>query len=260
MDATNRQRWVPGIVALEAGASYPLGSDRFTIDHGADYFAFFERMGELRYYLAVEGEEVLAVGCGILRREPRVWYLCDVKVRADARGRHIPLWMMDHGFLPNYLRCQRGYAVTMDPPTGENRVVRLAMRFRWLSVGVGPKLRIWSLTAADAARVSPVLERHRGVVRWNSLVGVKDLVLASTGRPMALLHAEFGPERGPERGPDRGPKRLPVDGAVHMFCAPDGDALTSELAAAGVLPSASASIIHHRMGAQDWRFVRTDEI
>lgn len=244
-----RERWTHGIVALEAGASYPLGADRFSIDHGANYFAFTERIGEPNYYIAVEAGEVLAVGCGVLRTEPRVWYLCDVKVRPDARGRHIPLWMMDRGFVPNYLRCQRGYAITMDPPEGENRVVRLAQRFRWLSIGLGPKLRIWSMSAGEVSAVLPVMERHRGVVSWESLAGIKDIVLASTGKPMPLLHANF-----------RGEGTEPKAGAVHMFCAPDGDALTTELLAMGVAPTASASIIHHRMGGWDWGFVRTSEI
>ena len=35
------------IAGLEKGTSYPLGKDRFEIDHGEDYFAFFTRLGQL---------------------------------------------------------------------------------------------------------------------------------------------------------------------------------------------------------------------
>jgi hypothetical protein len=77
-------------------------------------------------------------------------------------------------------------------------------------------------------------------------------VLASTGAPMPLLHAQFGPAA------ERGGASEPQAGSVHMFCAPETDPLHTELL--GVAPSASATVIHHRMGASDWKFVLTSDI
>jgi hypothetical protein len=48
-----RAPYAERVVQLEAGASYPLGDDRFTLDHGEDYFAFFDRLGHARHVLAV---------------------------------------------------------------------------------------------------------------------------------------------------------------------------------------------------------------
>ena len=58
------------IADLEKGTSYPLGEDRFEIDHGADYFAFFTRLGQLRYYVVLDGDRVVAVAAAILRSVP----------------------------------------------------------------------------------------------------------------------------------------------------------------------------------------------
>jgi hypothetical protein len=76
---------------------------------------------------------------------------------------------------------------------------------------------------------------------------------------MPLLHFQFGPcaEAGLQR---------PVAGSVHMLCAPAGDSLSKELLAYGIKPTASASVIHHRMGlgmgtrGLNWNFILTSDI
>ena len=42
------------VCALEHGVTSPLGHDRFAIDHGSDYFAFFRRLGGLAYFVALD--------------------------------------------------------------------------------------------------------------------------------------------------------------------------------------------------------------
>jgi hypothetical protein len=253
--------WAAGVAALEAEAWYPLGPDRFRIDHGADYFAFFRRLGALRYYAVEVDGAVVAVGAGVLRRVPvrpgrpprRAWYLCDLKVRPDHRGSHLPLRLLGRAFPLNYLRCPRGYAISMDPADGPNRVVRLLQRFRWARASLGATLELFSLDADAIARARPTIEAERGPISFLSLAGVKEIVLESTGRPMPLRHVQHGPcaEAGaPE----------PEPGAVHMLCAPRGDALSQRLRALGHAPSATASVLHHRMAAADWRFVLTSDI
>ena len=43
--AEDRPAYQDRVAALERLASYPLGDDRFELDHGPDYFAFFDRLG-----------------------------------------------------------------------------------------------------------------------------------------------------------------------------------------------------------------------
>jgi len=66
--AEERQHFQAGIGAIEQIARYPLGDDFFQIDHGQDYFAFFDRLGQVSYYIALIDEIVVAVGAGVLRQ------------------------------------------------------------------------------------------------------------------------------------------------------------------------------------------------
>jgi hypothetical protein len=252
----NRILFRDRIAALEAIATYPLGADSFQIDHGNDYFRFFERLGGVHYYTMNDGERVAAVAAGVLRRVPeRTWYLCDLKVHPDYRGQRLPLKILSRAFIHNYLRCPRGYCVSMNPADGRpNRIARLLEHFRWAPARIATELRIYSLDAEAMRKCEPVLRKHRGKLSYLSLTGIKDIILGSTGKPMPLLHAQFGPCA------ELGTAVAPLEGYTHMFPAPNGDPMIAELRALGVEPHASASVIAHRMQRSDWKFILTSDI
>ena len=250
------------VVALEQRASYPLGQDSFRIDHGEDYFAFFRRLGRLRYFVLLADGRVAAVAAAVLRRVPmdrgeragEAWYLCDLKVHPDFRGRHLPLRLLTRTFLPCVLRCRRAYAVSMNPGDGRpNPVVRLLGRFRLAPLRPAGRLLLYSLEAGAVRRLRPQLETALGPVSFLSLRGRKDLILGSTGAPLPLLHLQHGPLA--EAG-----QAEPEDGSTHMLCRPEGDGLIQVLAAAGIEPSADASLVSLGMTASDWRFILTSDI
>lgn len=250
-----RGLWSGPIAELERIARYPLGEDTFQLDHGADYFRFFDRLGELSYYVAVDEGEVVAVGCAMLRtlafgkETKRAWYVADLKVRPDRRGQHLPLRMFASAFPTEYPRCPRGYGISMNAPGRPNRVLRIARRTPLIPIDAATTLHLWSLDAAQMRRCLPVIREHRGETGFLSLAGVKDIVLASTGRPMPLWHVQFGPMAESVRAE-------PVEEGVHMLCAPEGDPLAVALGA----PSATATVIAHRMEGYEWRNVLTSEI
>jgi hypothetical protein len=259
----NREGFQEGLASLEKRATYPLGDDFFQIDHGGDYFRFFERLGKMVYYVIVEEEAgVIGAAAGIVRKlsfragsPPKsTFYLCDFKIEPRFRGRDIALKMAGHGFFRNYLRCPRGYAITMNDPAQEtNRIVYLANKFRWASSEVAGPLLLFSLGHDEMRHHGPLLEEHRGPLSYLSLGGVKDIILQSTGEAMPLLHVQFGPCAEPGH-----PEPLPEH--THMFCSLAGDPLTKALEARGVAPSATAAIIFHRMPDCDWRFILTSDI
>lgn len=259
--AKNRKEFLPQIQALEESAEYPLGDDFFKIDHGSDYFKFFDRLGNLKYYVWLEGNQVAAVAAGILRKVPyrrgfrNAWYLCDLKVHKDFRGQRIPLRMLTRCLLPNYFFGPRGYAISMNA-SGEkaNRVARMLNHFRWAPIKYAVTLQLWSLTKAEMLKVKPLIERHRGPVSYLSLAGVKDIVLQSTNRPMPLLHVQFGSLADPRASIEA------TDGAIHMFCAPEGDPLSREVVALGFAPSSTATVVAHRMRDSDWTWILTSDI
>ena len=257
-----RGEFAERIALLEHGVSYPLGEDAFQLDHGEDYFAFFDRMGELSYLVALDGERVVAVVAAVLRRVPKklgaeekyVWYLCDLKVHPDYRRRRIPWRIFSHALLYQYPRCGRVYGISMNAPnSGDNPVASLVSRMKLVPVSVATTLNIYSLNASEMEPIVPVLEESRGPLSYLSLLGKKDLILRSSNLPMPLVHVQFGSCAEHDIG-------NPMEGHAHMFCAPRTDDLVCLLDGLGFKPAASATVIQHRMTDWDWRFVLTSDI
>lgn len=189
------------ITAIEQTATYPLGDDFFRLDHGSDYFAFFDRLGEVNYYAAVEGERVAGVGAGVLRQIPYrqggavrpAWYLCDLKVHPNYQRQQLSLRLLHYALYPNILRCSQGYAISMNPGNGSpNRFVRILERFAPVKFCCATLLGIYSLDAEIMCLLKPLIVEHRGDISYLSLRGVKDLRLQSSGQILPLLHVQWG--------------------------------------------------------------------
>jgi hypothetical protein len=256
----DRPQLQPRLARLEGQFDYPLGTDSFRLDHGADYFAFFDRLGAVRFHAALDGETLAAVGAGVIRRVPfrrgeparRAWYLCDLKVDPHYGGRGLPRRLFAHQFIRCYLACPRGYTISMNRANGANPVARLLGRFKQAKLAPNTKLILYSLDENQMRAVEPLLIAHRGPLSYLSLAGKKDLILGSTGRRMPLLHVQFGACAEPGLS-------APQPGHVHMFCAPEGDELERACAAAGLAAAASATVLAHGMQS-DWRFILTSDI
>jgi len=124
----------------------------------------------------------------------------------------------------------------MDPPDGENPVVRLLGHFSLAPMSVGTTLLFYRLDRAQMTAVTPLLQTHQGEHSCLSWAGTKDIVPQSTGGPMPLLHVQHGPcaQTGLAE---------PQPGHVHMFCSPAEDPLTRRMYDAGHPPAATASVL-----------------
>jgi len=249
------------IADLEKIASYPLGDDFFKIDHGKDYFAFFRRLGRLYYFMVELDESPIAVGAGMVRKLPvfknktkNFWYFADLKVHPSHRGSHIPLAMMNKFFIKHYLICPRGYAISMNESgTRKNRVLKIIQRFKWIPISSPGILNIYSLSCDEMMSFEKTLKNHRGELSYLSLSGIKDIVLQSTGKAMPLIHVQFGPAA--EKGYQK-----PQEKSVHMFCSMESSMLDQECQKQGLKPSATATLICHRMKKANWDFILTSDI
>ncbi|NES93785.1 MAG: hypothetical protein F6K32_00725 [Desertifilum sp. SIO1I2] len=246
-----RLRFQPSIVAIEQIAKYPLGNDFFQIDHGENYFAFFDRLGEVNYYVALDRDRVVAVGAGILRQilNSPAWYLCDLKVHPDYQQQYLSLRLLRYALGGSLQKCDRGYAILMNP----SRLARIYQRFPFLQFRHATTLNLYSFDAETMDRFSSLLAAHRGPISYLSLQGIKDLRLTSTREILPLLHVQWGVTA------DQG-HSTPLPGYTHMFCAPVEDELAIALIAKGISPMATATVISQGMAESDWRFILTSEI
>ncbi|MEM9215444.1 MAG: hypothetical protein AAGD25_14000 [Cyanobacteria bacterium P01_F01_bin.150] len=278
-----RSRFQTRIAALEKEAIYPIGDDFFQLDHGDDYFAFFDRLGEVKYYVGLEthndwnddgdrdehDHRVVAVGAWVLRQLPDTsgssprcaWYLCDFKVHPDYQRQLLSLRLLRYAISQNQAICDRGYAISMNPSGDrDNRLVKAFCRFRSIHFHHSVNLGIYSLEASSMRILEPLLRHHRGPISYLSLKGIKDLRLQSSGQMLPLLHVQWGNHKGHLSHIPQSTRPEPVAGYTHMFCVPENDKLTDVLAQKGIQPGAIASVISHGMDNTDWRFILTSDI
>jgi hypothetical protein len=251
LDAAAVARRRDEFAAFEREFVYPLGNDRFRIDHGADYLAFFRRLGRPHVFAATDGAGL----CGVLvlvERDlagHRSTYVCDWKVTRRQ----------DHGAVARallraaaaaYLPPEAAvFGVSMDAAGGSNRLARIATRCATAGPVRTTALALFSCDLARWRTVAPHLEAALGPIGLHSSHGDKDLVLESTRQPLPLLHVR------------RGTAALaPRDGAVHMFCLPASDPLCAQLLRIGVRPGATATVLHRHLDHIDWRVLSTADI
>jgi Acetyltransferase (GNAT) family len=251
-----------GIVDIETIAKYPLGNDFFQIDHGLDYFAFFDRLGKLNYYVMQENDTVAGVGAGILRQVsyqkdslPKLaWYLCDLKVHPNYQRRNLSLRILTHAIVDGIRECNRGYTICMNPGDGSpNRWVQVIERYSKIKFTTSTQLGIYSLDATTMSNAAPLITQYRGNISYLSLKGIKDLRLQSTGNILPLVHVQWGTNI------EKGTQSV-IPGYTHMFCVPVNDELAQALESKNIYPDASASVVSHGMENSDWRFILTSDI
>ncbi len=255
VDPLKPGHWNKRLQEFEAQFSYPLGSDSFHIDHGSDYFAFFNRLGHVHCYVIEHEGEMLGVGQGILRKMPdgkKAWYLCDLKVTPKARGQKLTYQLFKRTFFPNYFKSQRGYGISMDPAQGGNPIVKLSENLPWTPLKIATRLVFFTFENWQMQEVQKVVEKHRGPVSFLSHQGKKDLILASTQKPLPLWHIQFGPMAQAQT--------REISAGMYMLCTPEKDPLTEELIILQYSPSAFAHILHHRMAHTNWANILTSEI
>lgn len=259
INTASRNKFNRSLKGLEATMEYPYGNDFFKIDHGDSYFTFFDRLGNSFFNVALDGQEVIACGCGIIRsirqngQSKKIWYLCDLKVHYDYRKRGIPKKIFKKNLLLNYLRCSRGYTVSMNPSEGKNRVIDIIERFPLVPLRFATTLCFFEVSKSEVMSVEREVNKIIDEpVRFLSLKGIKDIVLKSTGEPMPLYHAQYGPMAAPNA------RKVEHEGR-YMFCAPKNSSLCNFLKKQFSI-SATASVLEHGLKDQSWNFILSSDI
>ncbi len=251
----DRKLYQSQIEDLETSAEYPLGDDFFKISHGKDYFKFFDRLGTVHYFACSSHNKIVAVACGIIRNlETPIFYLCDLKVHPDYRGQHIPLKILLKAAFRYYLKCPRGYAISMDHKNQrENKVAKLLKKFWILPFKVSAKIYIYSFTYVQILELRKIIELEKGLIAFLSLENTKDLILRSTKSPIPLVHIQYGSTG------DYSVKE-PSKNSVHMLSLLESDVLVRKFLEINVFPESTASLITHNLKNTNFNFILTSDI
>lgn len=242
---------------FEHNFEYPLGDDFFKIYHGKDYFEFFKRLGEPKFYGAFLAGRLVAMGGAVLRevkpfsnsnKKIKTWYLCDVKVHPDFRGRKLTSKIFQRNLLWNYFRCQRGYTISMNPAGRKNPVVRLVRQMSFLPFSHYDDLYIYQLKEQEFKSSQKKLIEILGEFSIKNNSGVKDIILKSSGSALNLNHVVPGLKGN-----------IDIQEGTFMFCLPSKNLKNKLLNESGISHNATASIIGHRMNS-DWNFITSADI
>lgn len=249
---------------------YPYGNDRFYIDHGDDYFAFFKRLGDLYYIAKTDsgGKIVGTVACvlrKVIRWDPlffrpvqertKVWYIGDLKLDPLYRNQRFPLKLFLKYGIPFWFESSKVYAISMDSGSKPNRVLNLAQKIILSDFKSGGKLYIYSLNAKELKRIDHHLESHFGPYHFVDLKGVKDLVLESTDQKMKIKHLVRNCYV-----PSFKKDWEACDSYTYMFCIHSSDPFIERLEKLGITTNTTATIIHRGMDNTDWSFINTSEL
>lgn len=238
---------------------YELGRIQYEVDHGEDYYAFFERMGQLVSYVAMDGEEIAALAVGVLREvellkdesPKKVWFIADLKVAPNYRGQRLTHTLIRRAYIDNFAKAQKIYAISINKVDKEaDHVTQFAPRLPLLPLKVSSTLFLYLCTYDEILKIEPVLKKELGLVGYVDIMDRKKLI--SKGEAIPVLHACYQPGQGPVLKAHKD--------FMHMFCIPEENALNNKILSLGVNPMATAAALYYGGGTCDWKFVISDEI
>ena len=101
---------------------YPLNNDHFTIDFGKNYFDFFKTIGTDGFHCVyIDNNKISGSLC--CRYTRNSWYICDLKVLPEYRGKQITYKLFLRNFIPSYFKSNRAYAISMYPNVAVNKFI-----------------------------------------------------------------------------------------------------------------------------------------
>ena len=261
VEREDRPIYQEGLRRLEKEIRYPLGSDFFYIDHGDDYFRFFDRLGELSFYIGLNEDKVVACAGASLRTLPQsdgslitTWYLCDLKVSPHFRGEGFLDQVLNLALADCYEVCPKAYAISMNEPGSKgSRITRWIKRKTKMPFEEGPALLFFNLEEKDMIQSQEIVEKALGPISFLDVSNEKDILVGPEGHSMALLHVQHG------RKENLG-LRNPKQGSLHMLCLPEKDPLALELISMGHGVSAEATVLQLSIQNVNWRQILTNEI
>lgn len=204
------------LLEFEKEFLYPLNeNENFYISHGKNYAAFFERMGESRYLIAFDQNQVIGM-ISVVKKKIffggkyySFFYLADLKIRKSYRGQelsHQLYWKLvkaipTHRYAWKWSFC---YFVGMIGEKGDvshsfrNSVpTKLVRSLGYLKIYFVKLEKLALIKKSFVTKESPsstvlnlssLSNNAHSSSEYMSLRGVKDLILESTTQPISICH------------------------------------------------------------------------
>lgn len=256
-----REEYNNKLLKFEQLFTYPLGGDNFVINHGKDYFKFFDLLGRPYIMAIVDDEQLVGVAIIILRNidilnigklEP-VWYICDLKIHPNYRGKFI-IHKVFHFAIKKYGAISRKiYGISMNSNDLEsNKLINLATRIPALKLKQEGMLLFFLINNTQLDQIITLLNQHYSKLGYCSLMSVKNLIMSSTSTPIPLIHLVPGGKSNVVINRD--------DNNDFMFCVSlSNKPLIQELDQIKIQYVATASVISNITGC-NWSFISSNEV
>lgn len=233
------------------------------IDHGNNYFEFFNRLGEFHYIAIVGDNRIIGGAAGIKRKISNkngqyldVWYLCDLKIMKEYQGKKLSFEIAKKGLEIMHAK-DKFYMITMYPTS--KKIEKMSEYFGFLNIKNNGYLYIYQLEYEAMKMAEKILQKFRGpTARYVKSEDVgKNIILKSSGEKMKLAHLQFKNNCNEGKQLEDG---NPMENYIHMFCLYQNDKLIEELRKAGIRYSSKALILSRHMTNFDWNFIATSDI
>lgn len=237
---------------------YPLGNDSFFIDHGMNYFEFFDLLGMPYIYVGEEDSKIVAVAILVLRdidiydngSKEKIWYICDLKIHPSYRGK----FFIQHFIVIVYKKyshlSSKIYGISMNSAKETNKLIHFASRLPDLDLKLLEELNFYLLDKSQLSIAKQTLIDKYNTMNFISLKGKKDLILASTKAVLNIVH--FSSKKSQE-------ELFIEDSHKYMFCFPVHEYINSKFFKLDLHPIATASVISNIKNC-NWNFILTSEI
>lgn len=181
-----RKEYSAKLQEFEKQFTYPLGNEKFYIQHGEnnDYFSFFEKLGKPSVMVLEKDKKVIGLCCAVLRdiNQQKYWYLCDFKIQKEHRGKKLYRQLMWIYFLPSYIKSQKAFAINMADPENNKLFSHMSKIFKLFEVNIKPNY-LYSFTGKNILDLPHDFWDNKAVITNN---GDKDIVI--NGVSQKLFH------------------------------------------------------------------------
>jgi len=191
LKASEYSSYSESLKQFEAQFYYPLGEQKFKINHGAydgNYFAFFQSLGQENVFVLEHKGKLLGVGCAILRKAgaQRFWYLCDFKLNKGVRGKNILAYLLIRYLIPFYCKSKRLVVVNMSSPNNNWLVKKVNSILFFLKLKIKP-IYFYEWTHDEYEEVVRTIPEAFSDLACFTNNGNKDIIIEGEVRPIIHL-------------------------------------------------------------------------